>query len=56
MKVGDLVKYTYNDGTGTNEQFGLVTAVDGSTIWWTDMNGRESWTHSLNLEVISASR
>ena len=56
MKVGDLVKYTYNDGTGTNEQTGLVTSVDGDTIWWIDTNGYKSWTHRLNLEVINASR
>jgi hypothetical protein len=56
MKVGDLVKYTYNDGRGTNEQMGLVTAVDGDTIWWVDTDARESWTHRLNLEVISESR
>jgi len=56
MKVGDLVKYTYNDGRGTNEQMGLVTAVDGDTIWWVDTDARESWTHRLNLEVISESK
>jgi hypothetical protein len=56
MQVGDLVKYTYNDGRGTNEQMGFVTAVDGNTIWWVDMGARESWTHRLNLEVISESR
>ena len=56
MQIGDLVKYTYNDGTGTNEQTGLVTSVDGNTIWWIDTNGYKSWTHRLNLEVINESR
>ena len=61
MQVGDLVKYTYKcfrstDGRGTNEQMGFVTAVDGNTIWWVDMGARKSWTHRLNLEVISESR
>ena len=58
MKVGDLVKYTYNDGTGTTEQLGLVTAVDapGATIWWVDTDGRESWNHITCLEVVNESR
>ena len=56
MQVGDLVKYIYNDGRGTNEQLGLVTAVDGTTIWWTDMDGRESWNHITCLEVLNESR
>ena len=59
MKVGDLVRYTYNtynDRTRTNEQTGLVTSMDGNTVWWIDTNGYKSWTHRLNLEVISESR
>ena len=56
MKAGDLVKYTYNDGTGTNEQTGLVTSVEGNTVWWVDTIGYKSWTHRLNLEGGSESR
>ena len=56
MKVGDLVKYKYNDGTGTNEQTGLVTSVDGNTGWWIDTSGDKSWPHRLNLEVINERR
>jgi len=56
VKAGDLVKYAYNDGTGTNEQTGLVTSVDGNRVWWINTNGYKSWTHPLNLEVVSESR
>ena len=52
MKVGDLVKYKYNDGTGTNEQTGLVTSVHGHTVWWLDTSGDKSWSHRLSLEGI----
>ena len=56
MQVGDLVKYKYNDRTGTNEQTGLVTSMDGYTVWWVDTNGYKSWTHRDNLKVVNASR
>ncbi len=53
MKVGDLVRYAYETFA---PQLGLVTAVDGSTIWWIDTDGRESWNHITCLEVINESR
>jgi hypothetical protein len=53
MKVGDLVMYSYETFT---PQLGLVTAVDGETIWWVDTTGRESWNHIACLEVIHESR
>ena len=56
MKVGDLVKYVYNNGRGTNEQLGLGTAVDGTTVGWVDTDGRESWNYIACLEVLSESR
>jgi hypothetical protein len=54
MKVGDLVRYAYDETSAP--QLGLVTAVDGETIWWTDTAGRESWNHIACLEIINESR
>ena len=56
MKVGDLVRYTYDIHGTANVQTGIVTSVSNNTIWWADTNGYESWTHRLNLEVISENR
>lgn len=54
MKIGDLVKYKYNDWG--RPRAGLVTSVDGHTVWWIDTSGYKSWTYRINLEVINESR
>jgi len=66
MQVGDLIKYTWNghnvgvvyknNHCWNNQQLGTVTKMDGNIVWWTDTKGYASWTHILNLELISASR
>ena len=56
MQVGDLVKYTYEVYGRENVQIGFVTSVSDNTIWWVDTSGYQSWTHRLNLEVISEAR
>ena len=54
-KVGDLVRYTHRNKD--HLRMGIVTkVVNRKAIWWADADGRISWTHVSNLEVISESR
>ena len=54
MRVGDLVKFNYL--APHKPGIGIVTKVDGATIWWTDTEGYQQWTYFEKLEVLSASR
>ena len=55
MKLGDLVRYTHRNKN--HLRMGIVTkVVNRKAIWWADADGRISWTHVSNLEVVSESR
>ena len=54
MQVGDLVKFNYL--APHKPGIGIVTKVDGTTIWWTDTEGYRQWTYFEKLEVLNASR
>ena len=59
MQVGDLVLYNYRTHFGRNDerQLGIVTDVGDRVVWWIPFDGSDpTWTHVVNLEVISASR
>ena len=64
MKVGDLIRYVGGDLVrrgdpieGDGRPTGLITKIDGGHIWYFCFRlGRETWSSSLNMEVISESR
>ena len=57
MRVGDLVLYNYRTGRGDERQLGIITDVIDRVVWWVPFDGSDpTWTHVVNLEVISASR
>ena len=59
MQVGDLIEYVGNpdENSGINHT-GIVTKIQfgGRKVWYQLSNGKLSWSSTLNLEVISASR
>ena len=50
MKVGDLVEYP------SFPQMGIVTKVEGHRVWFVSFTGYKTWTHIVNLKVVSESR
>jgi len=57
VRVGDLVLYNYRTGRGDERQLGIITDVIDRVVWWVPFDGSDpTWTHVVNLEVISASR
>ena len=57
MRVGDLVLYNYRTGRGEERQLGIITDVIDRVVWWVPFDGSDpTWTHVVNLEVLSASR
>jgi len=57
MKAGDLVLYNYRTGRSDERQLGIVTRVGDKCAWWIPFDGSDpTWTHVVNLEVISESR
>ena len=61
MRVGDLVLYNYRVGARKDgQQLGIVTYMNNdndSVVWWVPIDGGNStWTHVVNLEVVSESR
>ena len=50
MKVGDLVKYK------GHPHIGLVTKLENHRVHFVGFTGWHTWTHRVNVEVISASR
>ena len=57
MQVGDLVLYNYRTGRKDERQLGIITDISDNVIWWTPVDGSSStWTHIVNLEVVSESR
>jgi hypothetical protein len=60
MQVGDLVKYvgSPSKNSGINHH-GIVTKIEfgGRKVWYCQLaSGELSWSSSLNLEAINASR
>ena len=63
MKVGDLIRYVGGDLVrrgdpikGDGGPTGLITKIEGVRIWYFCFRlGRETWSSSLNMEVISES-
>jgi hypothetical protein len=58
VQVGDLVLYNYRTGRKDERQLGIVTDISAGVLcWWTPFDGSNpTWTHIVNLEVISESR
>ena len=50
VKVGDLVKYK------SQSHICLVTKIEKQRVYFTGFTGWKSWTHIVNLEVISEGR